>query len=214
MQRRKFLATVGSLTAASAAAIGTGAFSSVTASRAITVQVKGDSNAYLGISGDPDYTSETDGTLEINLDGNGNGSGLNGDATTEFADLLTVSNQGTKNALVWVDLNDLNDQLSSGYVTAYLSMDDYGAGMDGGGGTSATQGTSGAPGQWGVFVAPGYTAEIALGFYNIPEEDINSVYEADIGINAASKDSEMFNNVVSNYTFPSEGTASVDFIDS
>jgi hypothetical protein len=184
------------------------------------VNVSSDENAYLQIKGDPDYTEQTNGTLEVNLQGNGRGNGLNGNATTEFTDLLLVRNQGTDNVLVWVNLNDLNSQIGPDpgtsddqYVTSYLSMDNYGAGMDGGGGTSATQGTSGAPGQWGVFLAPGKRAEIALGFYNVPEDDIGSMYDADIGINAATKDSEYFKNVIPNYTFPTEGTASVDFID-
>ncbi len=183
------------------------------------MNVSTDENAYLQIQGDPDYTSQTNGTLQVDLQGNGQGSGLNGNATTEFTDLLLVRNQGTENVLLWLNLNDLNSQIgpdpgtSDGqYVTSYLSMDSYGAGMDGGGGTSSTQGTSGAPGAWGVFVAPGQQAEIALGFYDVPEDDIGSMYEADIGINAASADSEYFKDVVPTYTFPSGGTPSVDFI--
>ena len=51
MQRRKFLATVGSLTAASAAAMGTGAFEGayINAERDLTIDVKSDANAYLGL---------------------------------------------------------------------------------------------------------------------------------------------------------------------
>ncbi|WP_424003624.1 hypothetical protein ACOZ4I_04950 [Haloarcula salina] len=220
MQRRKFLVGMGSLAAGSAAAMGTGAFSTASADRAMDVNVSNDQNAYLKLGGDPDYTSYTNGTLQIDLQGNNqNGSGLNGGATTEFADLISVTNQGTENILLWLNLNDLNSLIgpdpstSDGqYVTAYLSMDNVGAGMDGGGGTSSTKGTSGNPGQWGVFVAPGHTANIALGFYNIPEDDIGSIYEADIGLNAASDDSEIFKDVVSNYTFPENGSPTVDFI--
>lgn len=202
--------------------MGTGAFSSVSANRAIDVNVANDANAYLQIKGDPDYTSQTNGTLQIDLQNNGQGNGLNGNATTEFADLLLVRNQGNEDVLLWLNLNDLNSQIGpdSGtndnqYVTAYLSMDSYGAGMDGGDGTSTSppgQGTSGAPGQWGVFLAPGKRAEIALGFYNVPEDDIGSMYQADIGINAATVDSEIFKNVVPNYTFPSQGTPTVTYI--
>lgn len=204
---------MGALASGTAAVVGSGAFSAVSAERSVTAQVRSDTYAYLGISGDPDYTQETNGTLEINFDGNGEGTGLNGNATTEFTDLLEVSNQGTEDVLVWVNLNDLNSQLSSGYVTSYLSMDNYGTGMDGGGGTSATQGTSGAPGQWGVFVAPGEVAEIALGFYNIPEGDIGTVYDTTLGVNAAGQDSEYFKNVVPNYTFPDEGSENAPYID-
>lgn len=218
MQRRNFLVGLGTIAAGSAAAVGTGAFSSVSAERSVSVQVKSDTNAYVGIDGDPAYTSETNGTLEINFDGNGEGgTGLNGDATTEFTDLLTVTNQGTDLALVWVNLNDLNAAIGpnpgtsdGSYATAYLSMDDSalangaGSGMDGGGGTSATQGSSGAPGQWGVFVPPGESVDIALGFYGIPEGDIGGIYDETIGINAATEDSEIFKDVVPNYTFPND----------
>jgi hypothetical protein len=215
MQRRKFIAGVGSLAAGAAAVTGTGAFSTVTAERSMEVQVQTDQNAYVGISGDSDYTTQTNGTLEINLDDNGTGKGLNANATTEFTDLITVTNQGTDLALVWLNLNNLNAQIGpdpgtndGSYVTAYLSMQDSaiangtGAGMDGGGGTSATMGTSGSPGDWGVFVPPGESVDIALGFYGIPAGDVGAVYDSTIEVNAATEDSEYFKNVVPNYTFP------------
>ncbi|WP_141211991.1 MULTISPECIES: hypothetical protein [unclassified Halorubrum] len=209
MQRRKFIVGLGSLAAGGVAAMGSGALSSASAERAISTQVSTDTNAYLGITGDPDYTAETNGTLEINFDNNGNGTGLNANATTEFTDLLTVSNQGTELVLVWVNLNDLNASISgNGYVTSYLSMqanalaNGTGSGMDGGDGTSSGMGTSGAPGQWGVFVPPGESVDIALGFYDIPAGDVGQVYNADIGVNAASEDSEIFKNVVTAYNFP------------
>ena len=47
MNRRTLLATIGSLTATSAAAIGTGAFTSVSATRAISVDVAADDRALL-----------------------------------------------------------------------------------------------------------------------------------------------------------------------
>ncbi|SFH55340.1 hypothetical protein SAMN04488066_10868 [Halorubrum aquaticum] len=206
---------MGSLAAGGAATIGTGAFSSATAERAISTQVRTDSNAYLGITGDSDYTTETNGTLEINFDSNGNGTGLNANATTEFTDLLTVTNQGTELVLVWLNLNDLNALIGpdpgtndGSYATAYLSMqanalaNGTGGGMDGGDGTSTGQGTSGAPGQWGVFVPSGESVDIALGFYNIPAGDVGQVYNADIEVNAAAEDSEYFKDVVPEYSFP------------
>jgi len=219
MQRRDFVVGMGALASGSAAVLGSGAFSSVTAERSVSVQVRSDSNAYLGISGYPDYTEETNGTLEINFDGNGQASGINGNATTEFTDVLQITNQGTDDALVWINLNDLNSQIGSvpgtgdgEYVTSYLSMDNYGNGMDAGDGTG--NGTSGGAGAAGVFVAPGEMAEIALGFYNIPEGDIGSVYDTTLGVNAAAQDSEFFKYVVPNYDFPGEsGGPSVPYID-
>jgi len=219
MERRKFVVGLGSLAAGGAAAMGSGAFSTASANRNIGVQVRSDTNAYLGLSGDPDYTAETNGTLEINFDGNGQGSGINGNADTEFTDLLTVSNQGTELVLVWIDLNALNAEIgpNSGtadgsFVTAYLSMDanalanGTGSGMDGGDGIAdpgeQAPGTSGPTGAWGVFVPPGESVDIALSFIGVPASDIGDVYNATLGINAASEDAEIFSDVVDQYSYP------------
>jgi hypothetical protein len=110
MQRRKFLAGIGSLAAGSAAAIGTGAFTSVSADRSMTVSTSGDESAYLALeAGDADgvdeYVTGSDGgQLEISLDGNGEGSGVNMDARTVIGDIdeyeseyaFSVTNKGTQ----------------------------------------------------------------------------------------------------------------------
>ncbi|MDB2223859.1 hypothetical protein PN416_04585 [Halorubrum ezzemoulense] len=100
--RRKFLAGIGALATGSAAAVGTGAFTSVTADRSVNVEVAGDSSALLALQdgGGPnsnDYVDTSGNTVSFDFTGTDNsGSGLNTDATTVINDLLTVVNQGTQ----------------------------------------------------------------------------------------------------------------------
>lgn len=102
MERRKFIAGLGSLTAAGAAGIGTGAFTSVTADRSVNVELAGDSSALLALQdgGGPnssDYVDTSGNTVSFDFTGSDNGGGgLNADATTVINDLLTVVNQGTQ----------------------------------------------------------------------------------------------------------------------
>ncbi|MFC7096469.1 hypothetical protein [Halobaculum marinum] len=99
MQRRKFLAGVGSLAAGTAAAMGTGAFSIVSASRSLNVNVAGDRQAYLGL--DPSisqYASiNSSGQMELEFDGsNGqNGAGLNDEANSLFQNVFKITNNGS-----------------------------------------------------------------------------------------------------------------------
>lgn len=131
MQRRKFIAGLGSLAAAGAAGIGTGAFTSVSAQRNVSVQLAEDSNAFLklepGTSGL--VTDNGDGLLDINIDGtNAAGTGANMNAVTEIGDpadpanehAFAVKNQGTQALMFkmnyylsnpgWVENNGNNDQ--------------------------------------------------------------------------------------------------------
>ncbi|UWG46458.1 DUF1102 family protein [Halanaeroarchaeum sp. HSR-CO] len=87
MQRRKFLATVGSLTAASAAAIGTGAFTTASAGRTVTVEVENDLNAKIGLvpGSHEDVEINGDGELELDLTGT-NGEGVNINSTYTWGD--------------------------------------------------------------------------------------------------------------------------------
>lgn len=117
MQRRKLLAGLGSLAAGGAAAIGSGAFTSVEANRDISVAVADDSEAFLAIepadtpNGDA-YAEENGGTIELNFDGDadfsgingtGGGSGLNDRALVIFEDVLTITNQGTQEVALGID---------------------------------------------------------------------------------------------------------------
>ncbi|WP_225332881.1 hypothetical protein [Halomicrobium urmianum] len=109
MDRRQFVASLGVLAGGGAAAMGTGAFSSVQAERDVSVSVEDDSSAYLAIrpTDEPNgnYADDTgNGELAIDLTGdNGNvgngiagGEGLNANGLTSMADVFEVVNQGTQ----------------------------------------------------------------------------------------------------------------------
>ncbi|MFY4815769.1 hypothetical protein ACOJIV_24240 [Haloarcula sp. AONF1] len=118
MERRKFLIGTGALASGSAAAVGTGAFTSVSADRTVSVQTTGDQSAFLAFEKatnadevtenaeeyvvlNEDETVSFDFT-EATLSENGNGSGVNKNATTIFDDLVDIVNQGTQEVLVGV----------------------------------------------------------------------------------------------------------------
>lgn len=116
MQRRKFLTGVGALAAGSAAAVGTGAFTSVRAERNINVAVAGDNEAYLALDASvSDYAEETGNTLELQFDGSNsgqNGQGLNANADTTFQNVMRIENQGTET----IRLQLANDEAASGGI--------------------------------------------------------------------------------------------------
>jgi hypothetical protein len=110
VNRRKFLATLGAATAGTSAAVGTGAFTSVSADRSVNVQVADDSNAFLGlVPGDTGLVTESDGTLQVNLDGTGTpAEGVNFDAVTQIGShenpeddhAFKIVNQGTQSVML------------------------------------------------------------------------------------------------------------------
>jgi hypothetical protein len=126
MQRRKFIAGVGSLAAGAAAVTGTGAFTSVRASRSVAVSTAGDRNALLrftkategsdSTASDSNSVSEnaeeyvtlnSGGTVSFDFTGadlgeNGGGNGLNQNSTVIFDDLIDITNQGTQEVAVGI----------------------------------------------------------------------------------------------------------------
>jgi hypothetical protein len=110
MDRRKFIAGLGSLTAAGAAGIGTGAFTSVSADRAVAVEVADDSSAFLMF--DPGLKSSTndafasyeDGQLVLDFDEtDAGGQGVNHDAVSQFDQVFKLVNHGTQAVNVWFE---------------------------------------------------------------------------------------------------------------
>jgi hypothetical protein len=110
VRRRTFIAGLGSLTAAGAAAVGTGAFTSMSADRSVDVAVADDADALLSLTPVPGsanaaYVSTDGGTLRVDIsDGNDGvlGEGVNTGATTVFADLFRVTNRGTQTVYLWL----------------------------------------------------------------------------------------------------------------
>jgi hypothetical protein len=121
MQRRKFIAGLGSLAAAGAAGIGTGAFTTSSSARTVDVNVASDSNGFVGISAQNEtYASGTDdGQLELDFNSdsglgifNGDAQGLNPDSTFNFAEVFRVANisgTGDMRVVIEADGFDLED---------------------------------------------------------------------------------------------------------
>lgn len=133
MQRRKFMAAVGALVGGGGAAVGTGAFTSVTADRTVNVTVADESQAYLGIAQGPapngDFASEASGTGEVSLDFNdsivstpaGSGTGVGQDSTYEFDSVFKITNQGTQT--VFVKITDVT--YAGGYSSDGVTLEFY-----------------------------------------------------------------------------------------
>ena len=118
-KRRKFLAGLGSLAAGGAAAMGTGAFTSVRADRGLTVNTRYNSDALLGLQkmNTPNGNAyvESPGAsgsngIAIDLgdsDGDPVGSngayGVNGNAYTIIRDLMKITNQGSQTVYVYFE---------------------------------------------------------------------------------------------------------------
>jgi hypothetical protein len=116
MERRKFLIGMGSLAAGSAAAVGSGAFTSVEADRVMTIQVADDPDGYLKLSANGNtnsfISSVNDSTLEFNvgrreIEGEPNPEGVNPDAVSQFDDAFRMANHGTQSVDVWFETGDL-----------------------------------------------------------------------------------------------------------
>ncbi|MFW5905542.1 MAG: DUF1102 domain-containing protein [archaeon] len=118
MQRRKFLATVGSLTAASAVGIGTGAFTQMSAARSVDVQVADDAKAYTAIVPHPDspnahFANDDGDKLRLDFtDSNSTyfsfgGDGVNKDSVYYFDNVFAIMNRGTQDIYWWLTTQDL-----------------------------------------------------------------------------------------------------------
>jgi hypothetical protein len=102
MQRRKFIAGVGSLAAGAAAVTGTGAVTSVNATRAVDVETTGDQSAYLRMdptSGQNSTYASLDGENTVTVDL----SSVNRDAKTNVLELFQIENQGTQDLILYVN---------------------------------------------------------------------------------------------------------------
>jgi len=119
MQRRKFLAGIGSLAAGAAAVTGTGAFTTVSADRAVSVSVADDSDALLGLNArssneNSAYADESGNQISIDLTSSNSttagGEGINQDALTTIYDIFSVENQGTQNVLAYVPPTSVANQ--------------------------------------------------------------------------------------------------------
>jgi|AntRauMinimDraft_4_1070384.scaffolds.fasta_scaffold00048_82 hypothetical protein len=122
MQRRKFIAAVGSLTAAGAAGVGTGAFNFANVERSANMQVVGDKNAFLALKDTSGYArSGNNGTLQLAFDENSDamGSGINQESDYSFTGVFCIKNQGDQPVGVWIDDSRQNDSGNGDAVNWY-----------------------------------------------------------------------------------------------
>ena len=109
MKRRNFIAGLGALSAGGAAALGTGAFSSVEAERDVSVELADDADAYLALESTSQYAEPNgDGVLEldfgtqVDVDDEELGEHVGEDSTYFFGsgssdrNVFEVENQGTQ----------------------------------------------------------------------------------------------------------------------
>ncbi|MFY4816480.1 hypothetical protein ACOJIV_27970 [Haloarcula sp. AONF1] len=107
MERRKFLIGTGALASGSAAAVGTGAFTSVSAQRSVNIAVTSDNNSYLGLRATGDRAEFNGDELQLDFADSDNGaSGLNPNSRTAFTDLFTIENQGDNPVLIAVGTSE------------------------------------------------------------------------------------------------------------
>lgn len=141
MNRRKFILGLGSLAATGTAVTSTGAFTSVEADRTVSVDVVGDSSAYLSFQKAADEQSDPGANSDAYVDDSGDaisfdfrssnetadlGDGFNIDAVTRIEDLLEVRNQGTQSVFLSVDLQGLrfiDDEFNNPYVGMGVKTD-------------------------------------------------------------------------------------------
>lgn len=107
MRRRKFIIGTGALAAGSAAAVGSGAFTSVSAARSVNVAVTGDDSALLALqscNGPNGAYADIgdDGQFELNIPD------LNPNAFTRLDNVFTITNQGTQSVVVYIEESGVN----------------------------------------------------------------------------------------------------------
>ena len=138
MERRKFVIGAGALATGSAAALGTGAFTSVEAERSISLEVEGDEAAYLQLSPSDSHNGNeyaevtSDGLLELSFTDNDNdGEGLNAQANSRLNEIFEIRNEGTQTVSVWISKpGDAGGPNSTAAASTEFLADDDGNEVD------------------------------------------------------------------------------------
>jgi hypothetical protein len=133
MQRRKFLATVGSLAAGSAAAIGTGAFNMANVNRGVSVNMADDAAAFLALEDTSTYADGSGDKLVLTFDDDAQviGDGINRDSDYSFTGVFAIRNQGNQPVGVWITENAGNADAAGWYGVATDDTSDFGTSIEG-----------------------------------------------------------------------------------
>ena len=117
MRRRTLLGGLGAVGAGVGGLLGTGALSRAAAQRDATVDVVGDGDGYLALTGTSDYATETDaGALALSFtddQGTENGGGVPVNSTYEFDGVFRVDNDGTREVEVTATVAVDSDAIES-----------------------------------------------------------------------------------------------------
>ena len=148
MQRRNFLIGAAGTAVGGSALVGSGAFTSVDASRDAEVNVAADNAAYLALSSDGEYVEDDgdEGEITIDLGGPTNewdGEGFNEDAVTVVEGVFDIDNQGTQAATVGFDdvdgpSEDTSFEIDAGEDGAEVTLTIQDQSVPAGEGTSVT----------------------------------------------------------------------------
>ena len=181
MERRKFVIGAGALATGSAAAMGTGAFSSVEADRNLEAEVVSDDGAYLGVNATSDYAENTGDGIEFTFDQ------LNPDSLTEFVDVFEFENSGSQDIRVFVDNTDIPSELNFRMFPSEDGDGGVGGTLTGSGGTTDIPPSPNV----GVVLEPGASvgATILFGAYS---GSLEGSFDDDITIYAIADDSDFF----------------------
>jgi len=120
LSRRNVLIGLGSLVGGGGALVGTGAFSTASAQREVSIETAGDNSAFLTIEGDDDYvTDNSDGALTIDLAGPSD-SGFNDEAITTVDGVVTITNNAADDSSTTVGVSDAGPEDASANGSASL----------------------------------------------------------------------------------------------
>lgn len=180
---------MGSLAAGSAAAMGTGAFSIVSAGRDMNVNVTGDQQAYLrldpSISQYGSINSEGQMVLQFNGSNGQNGAGINDEANTLIQNVFRIENQGTNSinvVLTGLDTDAGGDGNGVDPITVYWTDDEVDENSPGYGEMSVMSGSPNPLGDesYGTstalpVLAPGDDIYVHIEFYLSDSDTLNDV---------------------------------------
>lgn len=108
MNRRKFILGFGAAAASGTAALGTGAFTSVQASRGVTIEVADDSKTVLSLNPTTEFaTTQDSGKFRLDLSPSNptdaGGEGVNLEAVTRIQNAFEIINRGTQQIELFFD---------------------------------------------------------------------------------------------------------------